>query len=109
MCKQIIGDDKKCKQISGNFDHHADVVVQCGAHPPMERIRGFMRSHWMWSSGECPRRIVPAAAMVDDFEKKRKNTNKTQLLPSFLMVDQRKKAIKTLAPPGTLYSRPWRN
>ncbi len=29
--------------------------------------------------------------MVDDFEKKRKNTTKTQLLSSFLMVDQCKK------------------
>jgi hypothetical protein len=28
-------------------------------------------------SGKCPRRIAPAAAMADDFEKKRKNTNKT--------------------------------
>jgi hypothetical protein len=26
----------------------------------------------MLPSGECPRRIAPAAAMVDDFEKKRK-------------------------------------
>ncbi len=42
-------------------------------------------------SGEWPRRIAPAAAMVDDFEKKRKNTTKTQLLSSFLTVDQRKK------------------
>jgi hypothetical protein len=45
----------------------------------------------MLPSGECPRRIAPAAAMVDDFEKK-KNTNRTQLLPSFLTVDRRKKA-----------------
>jgi hypothetical protein len=58
--------------------------------------------------GECPRRIAPAAAMVDDFEKK-KNTNKTQPLPSFLMVDQRKKAIESRDPPGTLYSRPQHN
>jgi hypothetical protein len=43
--------------------------------------------------GQCPRRIAPAAAMVKDFEKKRKNTTKTQLLPSFFMVDLRKKAI----------------
>ena len=38
--------------------------------------------------------------MVDDFEKKRKNTTKTQLLPSFLMVDQCKKDIKSQDPPG---------
>ena len=54
--------------------------------------------------GECLHRIAPAAAMVDDFEKK--NTNKTQLLPSFLTVDQRKKAIESRDPPGTLYSCP---
>jgi hypothetical protein len=41
-------------------------------------------------SGECLHRIAPAAAMVDDFEKKRKNTTKTQLLSSFLNVDQHK-------------------
>jgi hypothetical protein len=48
----------------------------------------------MLPSGKCPRRIAPAAAMVNDFEKKQ-NTNKTQLLPSFLMVDRRKKDIET--------------
>jgi hypothetical protein len=36
-------------------------------------------------SGECPRGIPLAAAMVDDFEKK-KNTTKTQLLSSFFTV-----------------------
>jgi hypothetical protein len=47
--------------------------------------------------------------MVDNFEKKRKNTNKTQLLPSFLMVDQRKKASESGDLPGTLNSCPRRN
>jgi hypothetical protein len=60
-------------------------------------------------SVKCPRRIAPAAAMVADFKKKRKNTNKTQLLPSVLTVDQRKKAIVTQDPLGTLYSRPQGN
>ncbi len=52
-------------------------------------------------SGECPRRIAPAAAMVDDFEKKKKNTTKTQLLSSFLTVHQHKKVSisKTRGPP----------
>jgi hypothetical protein len=40
--------------------------------------------------------------MVDDFKKKQ-NTNNTHLLPSFLMVDRCKKAIKSRDPPGTLY------
>jgi hypothetical protein len=54
-------------------------------------------------SGKCPRRIALAAAMVNNFEKK--NTNKTQLLPSFLTVDRRKKAKQFRDPSGTLYSR----
>jgi hypothetical protein len=36
---------KKYTSNAGNFDGHADTVVQCGAHCPMERIRGFMQSH----------------------------------------------------------------
>ncbi len=42
--------------------------------------------------GKCLRHIAPAAAMVNDFEWNKKNTNKTQLLPCFLMVDRCKKA-----------------
>ncbi len=38
---------------------------------------------------------------------KQKNPNKTQLLPSFLMVDQRKKAKQFQDPKQTLYSRHW--
>jgi hypothetical protein len=30
----------------------------------MKRIRGFMQSHWMPSSGEYPRSIAPVATMV---------------------------------------------
>jgi hypothetical protein len=63
-----IDGDKKYTSNAGDFDGHADTVVQCGAHHPMERIRGFMRSHYMPPLGECPRRINPAAAMADDFE-----------------------------------------
>ncbi len=53
-------------------------------------------------SGECPRRIAPATAMVEDFKKK-KNTNKTQLLASFLKVEQRQKLsnLKTRWGPST--------
>jgi hypothetical protein len=46
-------------------------VVQCGVHRPIERISGFMQSHYMPPLGKCPRRIDLAAAMVDDFEKKK--------------------------------------
>ena len=66
--QQRINDNEKCRQIARDFDCHADAAVQCGAHRPMEHIRGFIRSHWMQPSGECLRRIAPAAAMVDKFE-----------------------------------------
>ncbi len=46
--------------------------------------------------------------MVDDFEWK-KYANKTQLLPSFLTVDRRKKAKQFQDSLRTPYSRPWRN
>jgi hypothetical protein len=40
-----IDGDKKYTSNAGNFDGHADTAVQCGAHCPMEHIRGFMQSH----------------------------------------------------------------
>jgi hypothetical protein len=68
--------DKKCRQINDNFDCHGDAAVRREAHRPMEHIQGFTRSHWMPPSGECLRRIAPAAAMVDDFEKTHKTLTK---------------------------------
>jgi hypothetical protein len=41
--------------------------------------------------------------------KRKKNTTKTQLLPSILAVDQCKKAIKSQDLPGTLYLHPQRD
>jgi hypothetical protein len=40
-----INGDKKYTSNAGNFDGHVDMVVQCGTHCPMERIRGFMQNH----------------------------------------------------------------
>jgi hypothetical protein len=80
MSKQIIGDDKNCRQIAGHFDHHADGVVQCGAHRPMEHIQGFTRSHWMLPSRKCLRRIAPAAVMVDKSVENTQNTIKKLFL-----------------------------
>jgi hypothetical protein len=37
-----IDGNKKYTSNAGNFDGHADTVVQIGAHPPMENIPGFM-------------------------------------------------------------------
>ncbi len=45
--------------------------------------------------GKCTRRIALAAAMVDNFAWNKKKNNKTQLLPSFLTVDRRKKDIES--------------
>jgi hypothetical protein len=77
-----INNDKKCKQITGNFDHHADAAIQFGEHCTMEHIQGFSRSHCMPSSGKCLHRIALAVATVDDFGCKHKSTKKTQLLAS---------------------------
>jgi hypothetical protein len=40
-----INGNKKYTSTAGNFDGHADTAVQCGAHCPMECIRGFMQSY----------------------------------------------------------------
>jgi hypothetical protein len=63
-----VDDCKKSRQIDNNFDPHATGTIRCNAHRSMERIRGFMRSHQMPPSGECPCCIALAAAMVNDFE-----------------------------------------
>jgi hypothetical protein len=77
MCKQIIDDSKKFKQIAGCFDGHADVVVQCGAHCLIKHILGLTRNHWMPPLGECLRRIASAAVMVGEFAAKHKTPTKT--------------------------------
>ena len=66
--QQRIDDNKKCRQIAGDFDGHGDASVRRKVHRLMEHIQGFTQSHWMPPSGECLRCIAPAAAMVDDFE-----------------------------------------
>jgi hypothetical protein len=45
VAKNKIGGNKKYTSNAGNFDRHVNMVVQCGAHRPMERIHGFMQSH----------------------------------------------------------------
>ena len=77
-----IDNNKTCRQITDNFDGNADVAVQCVVHRPIAHIQCFSRIHWMPLSGECLRRMAPAAAKVIDFRCKHKNTNKTQLLAS---------------------------
>jgi len=36
--QQQIGDNKKCRQIAGNFDCHTDAALQHGAHLPIEHV-----------------------------------------------------------------------
>jgi hypothetical protein len=98
MCKQIIGEDKKCRQIAGYFNHHADVAVQCRTHCPMEHIQGFTRSHWMLPSGECLHRIAPAAVMVDEFVENTQNTNKKLFSASNLRYNQPLVVCENLIP-----------
>jgi hypothetical protein len=99
-----INNDKKCRQIACNFDCHADTALQCGVHCPMEHIQGFTRGHWMPPLDKCQRHIASAAAMVDDFGRKQKNTNKTQLSASKPTVDLSKKAKQFLDPKRNVYS-----
>ena len=79
---QRINDNKKCRQIGGDFNCHGNAAVWRGAHHPMEHIQGFPRSHWMPPSVEWLHHIALAADMVKEFESNTQNTNKTQLLPS---------------------------
>ena len=62
-----INNDTKSRQIAGDFNHHADAAVQCGAHHPMEHIQGFTRRLWMPPSGKCLSPIAPLAAIVSSF------------------------------------------
>jgi hypothetical protein len=83
-----INNNEKCRQISGNFNHHVDATLQCGAHHPMEHIQDFTRSHWIPPLGKCLHPIALLVAMVDDFGCKYKNTKKTQLIASNLWYNQ---------------------
>jgi hypothetical protein len=88
MCKQRIGNDGKCRQIAGDFDHHADAAVRCRAHRPMEHIQGFTRSHWMLPLGKCLRCIARAAVMVHEFVENTQNTIKKLFSASNLWYNQ---------------------
>ncbi len=55
--------------------------------------------------GRVPTPYCPDSRHGWRFQMKQKNTNNTQLLPSFLTVDQRKKAKQFQDPKRPLYSR----
>ena len=62
-----IANNKKYTSNTGNFNCHADAVVQCELLRPMDHIPGFTRSQWMLPLGDCLHRIAPAAAIVNKF------------------------------------------
>jgi hypothetical protein len=37
---------------AGRFDGHGNALVRTRAHPPMEEVQSFTRSHWMLPLGE---------------------------------------------------------
>jgi hypothetical protein len=42
--QQRIDNNKKCRQIAGNFDGHGDAAVQREAHRPMEHIQASLEA-----------------------------------------------------------------
>jgi hypothetical protein len=71
-----IDNNKKCKQISWNFDHHADTAVQCRAHCLMEHIQDFTKSHWKLPSSQCLCRIALVVTITNNFDCKHTNLTK---------------------------------
>jgi hypothetical protein len=55
-----IDNAKQYTTVATRFDGRDDALVQCRVHHPMERVKGFTRSHWMPPSGEYSLRIIPA-------------------------------------------------
>jgi hypothetical protein len=80
--QQQIDNNKKCSEIAGDIDCHADAAVWRWANCPMEHIQGYIGNHRMPSLGKCLHGIAPAAVVVDKFIENTQNTNKTQLLAS---------------------------
>ena len=75
---EIDDNDKKMSN-AGNFDHHAGIVIRCGAHCSMDHVLGFTKSYWMLLLCKRLHRIALVATKVISFGYKNKNTNKTQL------------------------------
>jgi hypothetical protein len=42
----------KSNSFAGHFDGHSGAPVQYRVHCPMEKVRGFDRSHWMPPMGK---------------------------------------------------------
>jgi hypothetical protein len=99
-----INDYKKCRQINDDFNPHA--AGQYGAiriarwSASVASCKATRCRHWASAHAVLPRR-QPWSMISNETQK----TDKTQLLPSFLTVDQRNKAKQFRDPKQTLYSR----
>jgi hypothetical protein len=54
----------QCSGFNSDCDNHATGKIRREAHQPMERIGGFMWSHYIAPLGVCSRCIGPKDAMV---------------------------------------------
>jgi hypothetical protein len=52
----------------------------------MKRINGFMRSHYMPPSGECPRNIAPVAAIVVVVGMRKKHNTQLAFYPAIIVL-----------------------
>ena len=41
----LVDNEKKNTRFAGDFEDHADALLQFGAHLPIEHDQGFTRSH----------------------------------------------------------------
>ena len=48
----LVDNGKKYMRFSGHFDDHADALVQCGAHCPMDYNQGFTQLLAPYCPGE---------------------------------------------------------
>jgi hypothetical protein len=55
---------------------HGDAAVRCGAHCPIEHVKGFTGSHWMPPSGKCLGCNALVAAMVKELLKQHNTLTK---------------------------------
>jgi hypothetical protein len=51
-----------CSSVVGRFDGNGGSLVQYEAHPPMQHVQGYSRSHWTPPLSNNSLRIAPAAA-----------------------------------------------
>jgi hypothetical protein len=78
-----IEEDKKFTSNAGNFYHHADPVVQCGAHPLIEHIwasleaTGCSQRASAWAA--LPRRPPWSTTLLQNTKHKMITTNHFQL------------------------------